>query len=69
MPLCFFFSFLHGKIQRYQILINQILKDKPAAVFLGGDLLPSRTVWSEDGKNPITNFVHVRYGPKMVKTL
>jgi Icc-related predicted phosphoesterase len=64
MPLCFFVSDLHGKIQRYQILFDSITKEKPAAVFLGGDLLPSRKVLSENGKDPITNFVAEYLKPK-----
>ncbi|MBI9045995.1 MAG: metallophosphoesterase [Anaerolineaceae bacterium] len=39
--LCFFTSDLHGCTGRYQKLFDAILKEKPSAVFLGGDLLPS----------------------------
>lgn len=38
--LCFFVSDLHGKMSRYDSLIKAIIKDKPALVFIGGDLLP-----------------------------
>lgn len=31
---------LHGSIDRYEKLFSLILKEKPAAVFMGGDLLP-----------------------------
>ena len=41
MSLCFFVSDLHGQLNRYQVLFSKILEEKPAAVFLGGDLLPS----------------------------
>jgi Icc-related predicted phosphoesterase len=41
MSLCFFVSDLHGHLNRYQVLFSKILEEKPAAVFLGGDLLPS----------------------------
>lgn len=41
MPLCFFVSDLHGKITSYNTLFKKILAEKPKAVFLGGDLLPS----------------------------
>ena len=41
MALCFFVSDLHGRLNRYQTLFSKILEEKPAAVFLGGDLLPS----------------------------
>jgi Icc-related predicted phosphoesterase len=37
---CFFVSDLHGSIPRYETLLDRILMEKPAAVFLGGDLLP-----------------------------
>lgn len=41
MSICFFVSDLHGKIERYNKLFSLILIEKPEAVFLGGDLLPS----------------------------
>ena len=41
MPLCFFVSDLHGKIDRYEKLFRRIEDEKPKAVFFGGDLLPS----------------------------
>jgi len=37
---CFFVSDLHGKTSRYQTLINEIRKDLPDIVLMGGDLLP-----------------------------
>jgi len=39
--LCFFASDLHGDVPRYRRLFDAILAERPAAVFLGGDLLPS----------------------------
>lgn len=41
MTSCFFVSDLHGRIDRYEKLFDAIAKERPAAVFLGGDLLPS----------------------------
>lgn len=38
---CFFVADLHGKTDRYQKLFAAIETERPAAVFLGGDLLPS----------------------------
>lgn len=38
---CFFASDLHGKTDRYQKLFQLIENEKPDAVFLAGDLLPS----------------------------
>lgn len=40
MPNCFFVSDLHGDLHRYRCLRDRILYENPAAVFLGGDLLP-----------------------------
>jgi len=41
MGQCFFTSDLHGKVERYRSLFRKIAEEKPKAVFLGGDLLPS----------------------------
>ena len=41
---CFFVSDLHGSEHRYGALFSAVERDRPAAVFLGGDLLPHR--WS-----------------------
>jgi len=38
--ICFFVSDLHGKISRYQALIDEIKKELPDVVLIGGDLLP-----------------------------
>ena len=40
MPRCFFVSDLHGDSGRYERLAAAIARERPAAVFLGGDLLP-----------------------------
>lgn len=40
MPLCFFASDLHGRSDRYDKLVDAVARERPAAVFLGGDLLP-----------------------------
>jgi|WetSurMetagenome_2_1015567.scaffolds.fasta_scaffold23494_2 uncharacterized protein len=40
MPLCFFVSDLHGRLGRYASLLAAVRAERPAAVFLGGDLLP-----------------------------
>jgi len=41
MTLCLFASDLHGDPERYRKLFRAISEQSPAAVFLGGDLLPS----------------------------
>ena len=38
---CFFVSDLHGMTDRYQKLFKKMLIEKPDALFIGGDLLPS----------------------------
>lgn len=40
MPLTFFVSDLHGRTSRYHKLFEAISREKPEAVFIGGDLLP-----------------------------
>jgi uncharacterized protein len=40
-PRCFFASDLHGRTDRYDKLLAAVAAERPAAVFLGGDLLPS----------------------------
>jgi Icc-related predicted phosphoesterase len=38
---CLFATDLHGSVERYDKLFRAVRDDPPAAVFLGGDLLPS----------------------------
>jgi uncharacterized protein len=38
---CFFVSDLHGSLERYEKLFDLIRKEKPNALFMGGDILPS----------------------------
>ncbi|MGB7294335.1 MAG: metallophosphoesterase [Candidatus Aminicenantales bacterium] len=40
MPTIFFVSDLHGRAGRYQKLFEAVLREKPEAVFIGGDVLP-----------------------------
>jgi uncharacterized protein len=44
---CFFASDLHGHRHRYEMLLAAIERDRPDAVFLGGDLLPNPRVMLE----------------------
>jgi Icc-related predicted phosphoesterase len=37
---CLFVSDLHGRLDRYAKLLTAMAEERPAAVFLGGDLLP-----------------------------
>ncbi len=47
MIKCLFVSDIHGKIDRYEKLFNEIEKEQPDIVFLGGDLLPSIAAFNE----------------------
>jgi uncharacterized protein len=40
VPLAYFISDLHGRIARYKKLFAAIVRERPEAVFIGGDLLP-----------------------------
>lgn len=44
MTLCFFVSDLHGHTDRYQKLFRAIRNERPCALFLGGDILPSASL-------------------------
>lgn len=41
MASCFFVSDLHGHVDRYEKLLAKMREERPDALFLGGDLLPS----------------------------
>ncbi len=51
MPQAFFTSDLHGRPGRYAALLRLVEAERPAAVFLGGDLLPHARdrAWAKDG--------------------
>ena len=51
MPNCVFVSDLHGRRPRYEALWAIMTAERPAGVFLGGDLLPHHMDggWRRDG--------------------
>lgn len=51
MPSCFFVTDLHGHCPRYEKLLVCIEKERPAIVFLGGDVLP-RSMFSYSATTP-----------------
>ena len=57
MSICFFASDLHGKVERYNKLFSQILSEKPEAVFLGGDLLPSGLLALTSNETVVDDFI------------
>lgn len=54
---CFFVSDLHGRLRHFDKLFELILLEKPSAVFMGGDLLPSGFGLSESGGYDQVSFV------------
>lgn len=58
MTICFFATDLHGKVERYNKLFSRILSEKPEAVFLGGDLLPSGLFALTNDEKVIDNFIN-----------
>jgi len=57
MPDYFFVSDLHGNPGRYQHLFSAIRREKPDAVFLGGDLLPSGFLSAVSGDSSPDAFI------------
>ncbi len=52
MPIAFFASDLHGSAARYRALWARALAEKPAVIFLGGDLLPADILHRGDDGDP-----------------
>lgn len=63
--LYFFVSDLHGNVSRYEKLFYQIERKQPAAVFFGGDLLPSSLTYRANSKAPAVPFVDGFFAPSM----
>jgi Icc-related predicted phosphoesterase len=58
MPTCFFVSDLHGSSERYQSLFNLISLEMPDAVFIGGDILPSGSIFRNTPSNLPDDFIN-----------
>lgn len=65
MSTCFFVSDLHGRVERYRTLFERVAAERPAAVFLGGDLLPTgrSATWS----GPVGDFGRAFLGPHLTE--
>jgi uncharacterized protein len=66
LPTCFFATDLHGHVERYEKLLASVVSERPAAVLLGGDLLPRSafsTIQSEQA-----DFVHDYLVPTFTRT-
>ena len=57
MPVCFFTSDLHGRVERYRKLLDTVRIECPAAVFLGGDLLPSASLMFTSSASQASDFI------------
>jgi len=58
VPSCFFVSDLHGRTGLYWSLFRAIFRDKPKAVFIGGDILPHGRHLQEALDFPHRDFVN-----------
>ncbi|MBT3209558.1 MAG: hypothetical protein HN704_01800 [Bacteroidetes bacterium] len=61
MNLCFFVSDIHGSKSRYESLFKQIELEKPKAVFIGGDILPSAFHNFSYSESFIDNYLKQRF--------
>jgi Icc-related predicted phosphoesterase len=61
----FFVSDLHGSPHRYRELFRAVADEQPAAVFLGGDLLPSGFGIAEAGDLPEGDFLTEFFLPEL----
>jgi len=63
---CFFVSDLHGQLGRYEKLFKQLLHEKPAALFIGGDILPSPYAALRNGYEiPFKDFINEYLVPQL----
>ena len=53
---CFFATDLHGRTERYEKLLAAIIRERPDAIFLGGDLFPRLGFLS--GQSSSADFFH-----------
>ncbi len=58
MNTCYFVSDLHGQVLRYRKLFEILRNAPPAALFLGGDLLPHGMISRFRGSEPHGDFVN-----------
>lgn len=64
---CFFVSDLHGRVDRYAKLFASLLDRPPAALFIGGDLLPHDLVPVEVEGRPCHDFLNDYLVPEFTR--
>ncbi len=62
--ICLFVSDLHGKVHRYEKLFKAIREEKPGALFIGGDILPSSVLHSFRAGENKPDFITDYLAPK-----
>jgi len=63
----YFVSDLHGRIKCYEKLFSTIQKDLPKAIFFGGDLLPSGSLYLAGKDTYKNNFISDFLVPELLK--
>ena len=58
MTPCFFVTDLHGRPDRYRKLFAAVAHERPAALFLGGDLFPHAMHTVREGDTEYRDFLH-----------
>jgi uncharacterized protein len=68
---CFFVSDLHGRAERYRKLRAAVERERPAALFLGGDLLPFALAPGPDDSEAAGGFIpgHLAAGFERLREL
>ncbi len=64
MNYSFFVSDLHGRISKYEKLFDEIRREKPKYVFLGGDLLPFGGAISKSNEPEFDDFIRIFLAPR-----
>jgi len=68
LPTCFFATDLHGHVDQYEKLLISIVRERPVALFLGGDLLPGATLYSKTVSREEADFVQDDLIPAFTRT-
>jgi len=67
--LSFFVSDLHGHVDRYEKLFARIYEERPAGVFLGGDLFPSFFMHRTSHSGEVSDFANDFLIPKFMQLM